>query len=301
MNTLPTLSQLQAFITILKHGSFRKAAKALDLTQPAITYSINSLEKNLGVLLFIRKGNGVNLTKAGEFFSERAKILLDTYSSVVNDIKAISDNKNAHVLTLGVSSFSLFSSLSSKISNLQTDFPSAKIEIIEGELSTLLRMLRTGQIDIIIHPDSIHLTNCDFIEKDFFKTRVCILARKENPLINAKSITELNNAEWFLTKSKLNYFNNLKSDLKNKIKNDSLVLSGDGIMSLLMTLNSDFITLVPEVVLKKTPLIHDLQEIKIKEPLPDISYKIVLSRYFPLKESVAELVFSLQENNQKTH
>ncbi len=51
MKTLPDLQQIEILILIVKHGSFRQAAKALNLSPPALTVAINHLEEKLGVRL----------------------------------------------------------------------------------------------------------------------------------------------------------------------------------------------------------------------------------------------------------
>ncbi|HDZ1330485.1 LysR family transcriptional regulator, partial [Klebsiella pneumoniae] len=45
MKTLPDLQQIEILILIVKHGSFRQAAKALNLSPPALTVAINHLEE----------------------------------------------------------------------------------------------------------------------------------------------------------------------------------------------------------------------------------------------------------------
>lgn len=47
MKTLPDLQQIEILILIVKHGSFRQAAKALNLSPPALTVAINHLEEKV--------------------------------------------------------------------------------------------------------------------------------------------------------------------------------------------------------------------------------------------------------------
>ncbi len=46
MKTLPDLQQIEILILIVKHGSFRQAARALNLSPPALTSAINHLEES---------------------------------------------------------------------------------------------------------------------------------------------------------------------------------------------------------------------------------------------------------------
>lgn len=51
-----TLTQLQVLIAVSEHKNFTRAADALGFTQSAVSQMINSLEKELGILLFHRNG-----------------------------------------------------------------------------------------------------------------------------------------------------------------------------------------------------------------------------------------------------
>lgn len=60
--------QIRCFIQAATHQNFHQAAKHLFISQPALTYQIASLEKELDLCLFERKGRGVKLTPAGAVF-----------------------------------------------------------------------------------------------------------------------------------------------------------------------------------------------------------------------------------------
>lgn len=67
---------LHTFISVVKNGSFNKAAEKLSLTAPAVMKQMNSLEKSVGVSLFERTNHGISLTPAGESFLKDAKTIL---------------------------------------------------------------------------------------------------------------------------------------------------------------------------------------------------------------------------------
>ncbi len=62
-----THSQLQLFVKIAETGSFTKAGQELNMTQPAVSRAISTLESELDVTLIIRdRKNGIILTDLGE-------------------------------------------------------------------------------------------------------------------------------------------------------------------------------------------------------------------------------------------
>lgn len=70
------LFQLEAFVTIVREGSFSKAAKALYRTQPAVSQIIRRLEDEIGQPLFDRSSRRGVLTDAGQVLLEHAERLM---------------------------------------------------------------------------------------------------------------------------------------------------------------------------------------------------------------------------------
>ena len=71
------LNDLQAFRAVVEQGSFRKAADAVRISQPALSRRIEKLEDALGVRLFERTTRKVSLTQAGRGFMPSVERLLD--------------------------------------------------------------------------------------------------------------------------------------------------------------------------------------------------------------------------------
>lgn len=74
---LPPLKALRGFESTARLCSYRKAAKELNLTHPAISHQIKALEKDLGVKLFTRDGRQAVLTPEGERFYPVARGALE--------------------------------------------------------------------------------------------------------------------------------------------------------------------------------------------------------------------------------
>ena len=71
------LFQLEAFVAVVREGSFSKAAKALYRTQPAISQIIKRLEDEIGQPLFDRSSRRGVLTDAGQVLFDHAERLLN--------------------------------------------------------------------------------------------------------------------------------------------------------------------------------------------------------------------------------
>ncbi len=88
------LEYYKIFYIIAIHGNITKASEQLMVSQPAISRIINTLEKQLGVNLFIRNKKGVILTKEGEELFYRIEGSMSNLIKVDNNIKAIISNDN---------------------------------------------------------------------------------------------------------------------------------------------------------------------------------------------------------------
>lgn len=84
---LPPLQTLIAFEAAARLRSFTLAASELNLTQPAISQQVKLLEHRLGVALFRRRNNQIELTEQGEHFAATVTGLLDNLSESVHDLR----------------------------------------------------------------------------------------------------------------------------------------------------------------------------------------------------------------------
>ncbi|CAG8867623.1 HTH-type transcriptional regulator PgrR [Pseudomonas fluorescens] len=77
---------IQVFVSVIETGSFTKAAQALHLHRPAVSKTIQLLERQLGGRLLNRTTRQVNLTPDGEAFYERCKSLLADVSETMSSL-----------------------------------------------------------------------------------------------------------------------------------------------------------------------------------------------------------------------
>jgi len=72
------------FKTVAETLHFRQAAEKLCISQPPLSRQIKELERELGVLLFVRKNKRVSLTDAGKYFKEEIDSIFDKLEEVKN-------------------------------------------------------------------------------------------------------------------------------------------------------------------------------------------------------------------------
>lgn len=96
-----SIGKLQQLVTVVRTGSFSKAAIELNISQPALSRSIAAIEERYGFQIFNRMGHGVQLTAAGAQVIELAQPLLQSMRVFDNNLRLFGSGK-AGTLTIGM-------------------------------------------------------------------------------------------------------------------------------------------------------------------------------------------------------
>lgn len=101
------IQKLRYFYEVAKFQHVTKAAYKLNIAQPALTQAIKSLENELGVSLFYKKGRNIYLTDFGEYLKKKVEILLPEFDSIAKEIKQMKSqvNKTIKLNILAASNF----------------------------------------------------------------------------------------------------------------------------------------------------------------------------------------------------
>ncbi len=91
------LRQLEYVVAVADHGGFTRAAAAVHVAQPSLSYGIRSLEAELGVELFARLGRSVQMTSAGELVVDAARRVLRDMADVTTVVAAVTSVEVGHL------------------------------------------------------------------------------------------------------------------------------------------------------------------------------------------------------------
>jgi DNA-binding transcriptional LysR family regulator len=142
------IEQLHTFLEVVRLGGVRRAAQSLNVSQPAVSSRIKSLEDSLAVELFYRSSGGLTLTKRGEMLIRYAEQFEHLREQVTANI--IAPDAIEQQLRLGVAETVAQSWLPDFVSALHQRFPKVEIEI-DVDVSTNLReRLLDREIDLAI-------------------------------------------------------------------------------------------------------------------------------------------------------
>ena len=144
-----TLSQLQYFQTLAYVLHYTRAAEALHIAQPSLSYSISELEKELGVKLFVKEGRHISLTMYGEQFLPYVETALATISDGTQAIRQMAD-ASYQVVKLGYF-HSISTSFIPGIIEALYDIDENKklrFQFSEASSADTLRLLKSGSLDL---------------------------------------------------------------------------------------------------------------------------------------------------------
>ena len=85
------LRDLEYFVSIMQHGNLSEAARAMHLSQPALTRSLKHLEEELGKQLIIRGSRRIAATEDGLLLRERAEEILKLTEKTKAEIQTPQD------------------------------------------------------------------------------------------------------------------------------------------------------------------------------------------------------------------
>lgn len=173
-----SLNELEIFVLAAENGSFSEAARLLHLSQPAISQTIQNLEKRFGVELFSRKGRSVKLTDAGEALLPMARELLTTANRLEESMTAL-QGVVAGKVEIGCSTASGKYLLPNLISHFRGRYPRVRIDVHVNSRENVIERLIEGRIHFAIVSKQIDHSALEYAE--FYRDEVILIAPASHP------------------------------------------------------------------------------------------------------------------------
>ena len=143
------IRELRAFIAVADEGSFSAAARKLHVSQSALSQTIRSLERQLGVRLLERHSAGVTVTDAGGLLMREARALLAQHDRVLAAVAGQAAAGPA-ILRVGVPLELPGSVLPQGLADMGAAFPQTRAEISHDSSAAQLAALEAGDLDLAL-------------------------------------------------------------------------------------------------------------------------------------------------------
>lgn len=189
MDTAPTdlswtrrlkLRHLQVLAALESAGTVTAAAKAMHMTQPALSHWLSDMEDLVGTPLFLR-GRTLELTEAGRALWRYACRVLGDTARTGEEIEAVKSGVAGH-LHIGTILSAAPVLLPRAIAALHQRAPNVQIELVEGLLEPLMERVERREVDLIIGPLDVRASRSGLCTEWLMTDSFSVVARRGHPL-----------------------------------------------------------------------------------------------------------------------
>ncbi len=179
------LRDLKAFMAVVEHGSFTKAASESFVSQPSLSKSIKKLEDTLHVELLNRSTRNVDLTDAGNIVYKQGQKIMRS----VHDLHILLDdllNIKTGCIKLGIPPLIgtlFFPEIARKF---HKRYPEVHLELVERGAKMIGTLVENGEVDmgiVVLPTDERKFTVQSFVEDQFF-----VFINEQHPLASQDHI-----------------------------------------------------------------------------------------------------------------
>ena len=178
---------LRVLDAILSHESILQAARALGLSQPALTKGLQEIEAVVGARLFERHPKGVTANAHGVIVGRSARRILTEINRLEDELEHL-DGGDGGSVVVGALPVTAAGLLPGALARFQTNHPHIQVRVIQERTEALLAALTVREVDFVIgrlyepsQPDS-------FVRQAFYDETVAILARAGHPIFDRPKI-----------------------------------------------------------------------------------------------------------------
>ena len=197
------LRHLRYFVAVADERSFTRAAEKLGIAQPPLSQQIQSLEKELDVILFDRTKRPLQLTSAGQAFLEASR------STIANLEQSIQRTQRIHLeelncLTIGFTSSIANGVLPNILRTFRQHYPEIKLILWEENSAFQIERLRDHQTDVVFVYQNHDLTTAnDLTMMPLSQEMLVVVLPQNHPLAvqSQISLTDLANEEFIMPRT----------------------------------------------------------------------------------------------------
>lgn len=141
------ISRLHTFVRLADLKSFSLVAEELQLTQPAVSIQVKSLEEHFGVQLVERSSDGITLTMEGELLYKDAREILHIWENIgqkMNQLQSVVKGQ----LTIGASTIPAEYLLPEMVVHFCLTYPLVELKMEVGDSSSVIQDLVKRKYDV---------------------------------------------------------------------------------------------------------------------------------------------------------
>ncbi|GBG11976.1 transcriptional regulator [Paenibacillus agaridevorans] len=173
------LRQLNYVIQIASEKNFSRAADKLHIAQPSLSQQLSKLEQELGLLLFRRTTNSVELTQAGQVFVEKSQSILDAVEQLKQEMDDMAQMRRGRLVvgTLPITGSHVLPLVLPVFGAL---YPQIEVVLVEETTARLEQLTASGGTDISLL--SLPLIDNSLSWEPYLEEEICLAVPQQHPL-----------------------------------------------------------------------------------------------------------------------
>jgi len=180
------LRQFAAFVAVARLGSFTRAARHLNLSQPALTVQIRQLEDAVGVRLFDRSTRMVKLTAIGRELAPMLERVLQEIDAVMVDTKELASHIKGTV-TIGALPSISSKLIPSAIAEFQKQYPGIVVRLRDVLAQRIVRLVKEEEVDFGI--GTLRMPDPDIQLTPLLTDHLGVIFPADHPVERQRTIT----------------------------------------------------------------------------------------------------------------
>jgi len=162
-------------------GSFARAAKVHNITQPALSRSIQALEQRLGAQLFHRTRSGAELTDVGRLFMEQARDLLSRADDLSREVELFHGIDTA-ALVIGCGPYPAELVVAEAVGRTSRDRPGTRARMVVSDPISIVSMVGRRELDLAVAETTIVPDEADWLVTPLSRHQGYFVVRAGHPL-----------------------------------------------------------------------------------------------------------------------
>ncbi|MEP6619688.1 MAG: LysR substrate-binding domain-containing protein [bacterium] len=173
------LHHLRIFVTVADSGGFSRAAAVLRLSQPAVSKSVQEMERQVGLPLIERDGRASRLTAAGEILATRARELFSVEASAEEELRSLRGLESG-TLRVGASTTIATYVLPPILARFRDAHPGVVLRVVSANTRAIARLVLERRLDIALVEGPV--THERLSVTDWMDDELVLIAPPNHPL-----------------------------------------------------------------------------------------------------------------------
>src|SRR6202050_4706174 len=140
------IEQLECLAEVARLGSFRRAAEELHISQPALSSSVRSLERELGIDILERGRHGARMSGSGRDLLPYLLTVLDAHDRLRRPPRG--HHQSPRLVRVGTASTATIPLLTPALRDLREQHPATQVEIVGAQQADIRQALLEGSLDL---------------------------------------------------------------------------------------------------------------------------------------------------------